>query len=213
MTRALGVFGGAFDPIHYGHVRTVAEVRAALDLACVHFIPTARPPHRAPPIASAEHRLEMLRLALADIPGAVADPREFMRPGPSFTVDTLASLRAEFPTQPLILIIGADALAGFATWHRADEILELASIVAMTRPGAGAPPGLVPELAAWAQPRRAPTAAALAEKPGRVWLQSVTPQPISSSAVRAAIARREAPTEWLSPGVWQYILSNKLYRA
>ena len=211
MTRALGVFGGAFDPIHYGHVRTVAEVRAALDLACVHFIPTARPPHRAPPVASAEHRLEMVRLALAELTGVVADPREFMRPGPSFTVDTLTSLRAEFPAQPLILIIGADALAGFETWHRAEEILQLASIVAMTRPGAR--PGVVADLPAWAQPRRAPTAAALAEAPGRVWLQSVTPQPISSSAVRAAIARRDTPTEWLSPSVWQYILSNELYRA
>lgn len=205
--RAIAVFGGAFDPIHYGHLRTVAQVQAALKFAQVRFVPTARPPHRAAPLASGDDRVAMLKLALAAVPDAVIDTCEFARPGPSYMVDTLASLRAQARERPLALILGADALWGFADWHRSADILRLAHIVAMTRPAA--PAGVPP----WALPRLTDDAGALDEGYGRVWLQSVTAQPISSTAVRTAVATGDPPLDWLPPAVWQYILSKGLYRS
>src|SRR5918912_76456 len=105
----LGVFGGTFDPIHYGHLELAREVREALGLSEVLMVPAGDPPHRAAPVAPAIHRLAMVELALAEYPGLAADAREVVRRGRSYTVLTLQELRRERPFQSLALILGADA--------------------------------------------------------------------------------------------------------
>ncbi len=135
MTSVLGIFGGTFDPIHCAHLELAREVRAALDLAAVRFIPAGDPPHRAAPVASAMHRLAMVELAVADHPGLEVDAREIHRRGRSYTVETLEELRDEAPARPLALIVGADAFLGLPTWHRWRELFELAHVVVVARPG------------------------------------------------------------------------------
>src|SRR5450631_1836081 len=144
MIRTLGIVGGTFDPIHYGHLRLAAEVSAALGLFQVRLIPAGIPPHRPPPVASGADRLAMTELGCAEFPGLVADRREILRPGPSYTVATLQALHAEDTTRPLALIIGSDAFAGLAGWHRWEQLFTLAHMVVVERPGAPTSPETMP---------------------------------------------------------------------
>ena len=137
--RPLGVFGGTFDPVHYGHLRTAFEMLEALDFGEVRFIPCGDPPHRGATFATATQRLQMVEAAIRDQAGFVVDDREVRRDGPSYTVETLESLRAEFPGRSLGLIIGMDAFLSLPGWHRWDEILDLAHIIIAHRPGWRAP--------------------------------------------------------------------------
>src|SRR5699024_4563080 len=113
----VGVFGGTFDPIHFGHLRPALELRDVLALDEVLFVPTRTPPHRGAPVASPAARLGMVERAIAGVPGFVLDRRELERDGPSFTVDTLAALRHERPEAQLILLLGMDAFLGLAGWR------------------------------------------------------------------------------------------------
>lgn len=204
----IGVFGGTFDPIHYGHLRPVAQVAATLSLPQVRFIPAAAPPHRAAPCASAAHRLRMVELAVADNAGFVVDDRELRRTGASYTVDTLASLRAEFAGVPFGLILGSDAFLGLPTWHRWQEILALAHLIVMLRPSA-APP----EIPAWARDRVVSEPLALRETAaGRVIMQAVTPVALSASEIRRRLAVGESVEGMLPSAVLEYIRINHLYQ-
>lgn len=133
--KAIGIFGGAFAPFHYGHLRLAIEARARLGLSEVRLIPTAHPPHRPDSRVSAPRRLDWLRLAVRKERGLIADDRELRREGPSYTVDTLASLRQEFPEAALVLLMGADAFSHLHSWNRWSEILGLAHIAVAARPG------------------------------------------------------------------------------
>ena len=147
--RLLGILGGTFDPVHWGHVELAREVRAALGLSAVRFVPAGDPPHRAAPVATAAHRLEMVELAIEGFEGLEVDAREIARSGRSYTVLTLEDLRAEAPERPLALIVGADAFAGLPTWHRWTELFALAHLVVVARPGHMLDPAkLAPPLAA-----------------------------------------------------------------
>ena len=129
------VFGGTFDPVHLGHLGAVSALRDALHVETVIWLPAGEPPHRPSPVASAAHRLAMLRLALAGEPDCVIDSRELDRSGPSYTVLSLEELRAEYPDQPLCLALGLDAALGLSEWHRWREVLALAGIAVIRRPG------------------------------------------------------------------------------
>ncbi len=132
----IGILGGTFDPVHFGHLRLALEAQEVLGLQEVRFIPVAAPPHRAPPVATFEARCAMLKLALADAPGFVLDAIEAMLPAPSYTVRTLTALRASLGADPpLALLMGADAFAGLTSWHEWERLLELAHLVVATRPG------------------------------------------------------------------------------
>ena len=135
----IGLFGGAFDPIHYGHLRTAFELWQALKLSEVRFLPTGNPPHRTELHASAELRLAMVKAAVADQPAFVVDDREVRRSGLSYSVDTLTELRAEHPDRSLCLVLGMDAFLGLPTWHRWRELLDLTHVVVAHRPGWKAP--------------------------------------------------------------------------
>src|SRR5258706_7643 len=119
----IGVFGGTFDPVHYGHLRLAQEIAESIRLAEVRFIPSGTPPHRAAPQVTSLQRLEMVRLATAGNPLFTVDEREVKRSGPGYTIDTLLELRHETgATRPLCVLLGADAFLELATWHRWQEL-------------------------------------------------------------------------------------------
>ena len=135
MAPRLGILGGTFDPIHYGHLAIGEEARQryALDRVC--FIPAGEPPHKAPGLASAEQRYLMTVLATADHPHFFVSRLEIDRPGRSYTVETLRQLRAEQPATELFLLVGADMAVDFPGWREAEAILTLARVIVATRPG------------------------------------------------------------------------------
>ncbi|HLK11776.1 MAG TPA: nicotinate-nucleotide adenylyltransferase [Candidatus Binatia bacterium] len=136
MTGGVGIFGGTFNPIHLAHLRAAEEVREALGLAEVRFVPCAVPPHKADAaLAAPAHRLRMVELATAGVPGFRAWDVELTRPGPSYSIDTLRALRAEVGERtPVAFALGRDAFADFATWREPDAILGLCDVVVITRP-------------------------------------------------------------------------------
>ena len=210
--RPIGVLGGTFDPVHFGHLRPALELLETLDLAEVRLIPCGQPPHRKPPRATAAARLAMLELAVANQPGLRVDPRELERPGPSYMVDTLASLRAEFGTTPLYLLLGSDAFLGLPDWHRWQELPQLAHLVVMHRPGWALDDDLAAPLAQLVDTRRVYEAAALAAQPaGNILLVPVTPLDISATAIRALIGAGRSPRYLLLDTVWEYIRAHGLY--
>lgn len=203
----IGIFGGTFDPIHYGHLRPAQEAMQQLALAELRFIPAAHPPHRPPPQASAAQRLAMVELAIRGLPGTRVDDRELQRGGLSYTVLTLESLRAELGKTPLCLLIGADQLRSFESWHRWREIPELAHLVVLNRPGATA--GVLP---GWARGRECADLHILQQAPaGRLAFLSVSPQDISATRIRAALAREESVQGLLPEAVLDYIRTNQVY--
>lgn len=134
--RPVGILGGTFDPIHFGHLRLAEEMLEQAGLEQIRFIPTGMPPHRDEPLVSARRRSAMVKLAIADQPAFVLDEREVRRDRPCYTVDTLGELRAELcEDQPLCLLMGADAFLQLHTWHEWERLFELAHIVVGCRPG------------------------------------------------------------------------------
>lgn len=203
----IGIFGGTFDPIHYGHLRAAREAFEALALAELRFVPAAIPPHRAAPVASAAQRTAMLALAIRDQPGFCLDDRELQRGGMSYTVLTLESLRRELGTTPLCLLIGMDQFRSFESWHRWQEIPDLAHLVVLSRPGST--PVTLP---AWAQSRRVETFAPLHTAPaGRLAFLAVSPQDISATRIRAALAAGQPVAGQLPEAVLAYIRNHQIY--
>ncbi len=218
MIHTLGIVGGTFDPIHYGHLRLGAEVKAALELSEVRLIPAGIPPHRPSPVASGADRLAMTELGCAEFAGLVADGREILRPGPSYTVATLQAIHAEDVKRPLALIIGSDAFAGLSSWHRWEQLFTLAHLVVVERPGApslpeAAPPALQEQ---WLRRLTTDPSRLFRQLAGAIVRQSVTPQPISATEIRAALARgasgRAQVRGLLPAAVLAYIDRNQLYR-
>jgi len=211
----LGLFGGTFDPVHYGHLRSASEVHRALRLEEVRLVPARDPPHRGVPSASAAHRCAMLELALREFPQLSLDTRELERTGKSYTVLTLEALRAEMPRRSLVLILGVDAFAGLPQWHRWESVLQLAHIAVVTRPGAELADALQGPLNPLWQDRLILDPLELETSPaGAIYALPVTPQPISATAIRAALAqgRPDAVRGLLPAAVLDYIELHHLYR-
>lgn len=133
MAERLGILGGTFDPVHVGHVLLAQSVREQLDLRRVVFVPAADPPHKTDLVASADHRVEMVRLAVDQLDGFEVSCVELERAGPSYTVDTLRWFRQHHPDSELYLIIGADNIAEMATWYSPEAIFDLATVVSGSR--------------------------------------------------------------------------------
>jgi nicotinate-nucleotide adenylyltransferase len=132
----IGILGGTFDPIHFGHLRLAEEMLELANLRQIRFIPTGTPPHRAAPKTPALHRSAMVQLAIASQTAFVLDEREVERTEPCYTVDTLRELRVELgEAQPLCLLMGGDAFLQLHTWHEWEQLFELAHIVVGYRPG------------------------------------------------------------------------------
>jgi nicotinate-nucleotide adenylyltransferase len=209
----LGIYGGTFDPVHYGHLRTGLEVKEALGLEELRFLPCRVPPHRGTPGAGPGQRARMLELALDGAePGFALDLRELRREGPSYMVDTLASLREEIGDRPLCLVVGLDAFCGLPSWHRWRDLFGLAHLAVMRRPDAPEPAwagGLAEMVAA----RRALDLAELRLAPaGRVAFLEVTQLAISATAIRRLVAEGKSPRYLLPEPVLRTIRSEGLYR-
>lgn len=206
----IGIFGGTFDPIHYGHLRTAFELLQTLHFDEVRFLPCGDPPHREVTVAPAALRLDMVRLATRDEPHFVVDDRELRREGPSYSVDTLASLREEFPGRSLCLITGMDAFLGLPTWHRWDEILDFAHIVVAHRPGWRVPDqgDLGALLAEW----RTERARDLHERlQGNIYVHAVTQLEIASTEIRSLVADGYDPRYLMPDSVRDAILESSCY--
>ncbi len=130
----IGIFGGTFDPVHFGHLRPGLEMCESLGMEQVRFIPSFIPPHRDVPSTPVRLRLEMVKQAIASEPRFVLDEREIRRRGASYMVDTLASLRLDFPVHPLCLLLGMDAFVNLHHWHEWKKLLDYAHIVVSQRP-------------------------------------------------------------------------------
>ena len=208
----MGIFGGTFDPIHFGHLRTAFEMLQALRFGEVRFMPCGSPPHRGAPFADASLRLRMVQVATAGQQGFVVDDRELQREGPSYSVDTLSALRAEFPLTPLALIIGMDAFLGLPKWYHWREILQLAHIVVAHRPG-------------WRAPDMGPLGELLADRGthrigdlhqarlGNVFIHDVTQLEISSTEIRELIAAGRDPRFLMPDAVRDVIEQSGCYAA
>lgn len=131
----IGIFGGTFDPVHFGHIKPVLNVKQALNLSQIRFIPNSVPPHREEPWLSAEQRLSLLQSALEEYDDMVVDPRELDRGGPSYMIDTLRSLKSDYQDESICLVIGMDAFFGIAQWRQWKQLFELCHLVVTTRPG------------------------------------------------------------------------------
>ena len=209
--KPMGVFGGTFDPIHYGHLRSAFEMLQALDFDEVRFIPCGDPPHRGVTFASSERRMRLVELAVAGQEGFLADDRELRREGPSWTIDTLIELRAEFPQRSLGLIVGMDAFLGLPSWHRWDEILTQAHIVVAHRPGGKSPAnGARGGLIAARGTHR--IGGLPAESHGRVHINAVTQLEIASTEIRDLVAAGRDPRFLMPDAVRDEILETGLYQ-
>jgi nicotinate-nucleotide adenylyltransferase len=203
----IGVYGGTFDPVHYGHLRTALEVSEIFGLDAVHLIPCATPPHRKTPHAAAKMRAAMLQLAVANHPKLLVDSRELQRTGPSYMVDTLKSLQQDLPTQTLLLFIGTDAFNQLTGWHQWQDLFRYAHVVVITRPSYQQQ-----ILAEFFSLRLTTDINDLAHsQAGKLLFQPVTQLDISATAIRDMIAKHRNPGFLLPDAVIDYIKHHRLY--
>ena len=210
--RRIGIFGGTFDPVHNGHLRTALEVAELLALDELRLVPSSVPPHRGAPLASAAERLRMLQLATGAQPGFVVDDRELVRGGASYTIDTLRSLRAELgATARLCLVVGLDAFAAIDTWKEWRALGEHAHIVVVQRPGAAL--ALREAVARWATTRLAADAGkALADAAhGSILRLELTQLAISATHIRELLSQGRSPRYLLPDAVLDHIRENRIY--
>ncbi|MEM7017151.1 MAG: nicotinate-nucleotide adenylyltransferase [Pseudomonadota bacterium] len=207
----IGIYGGTFDPIHHGHLRVAIELYERLGLSRVHLIPSARPPHRDIPSTPAELRFEMVQAAVENISTLVADDRELRRQGRSYMVDTLLGLRDEFGSdEPLCLLLCMDAFIDLHHWHRWTELIELAHIVIVQRPGSGLQ--LDDELKVFFERYVIDTTSNLrSQSHGHIFLQPTPELNISSTAIREMLASKLNPRYLLPDSVLELIHEHQLY--
>jgi len=208
----IGILGGTFDPVHHGHLRLAVEMREGLALDELRMIPARQPPHREAPAATAADRLAMLQAAVADCPELRVDTRELHREGPSYTVDTLASVRAEIPDEPLCLVVGMDAFNGLATWYRWQDLLNFAHLGIARRPGSTVPQRGEP--AELLRSHLAEEGAALAKRRnGLIWVHEIPLLDISATRIRTLLAAGRDARFLLPDAVLHVIHQRGLYGA
>ncbi|WP_313056998.1 nicotinate-nucleotide adenylyltransferase [Stutzerimonas nitrititolerans] len=210
--RRIGILGGTFDPVHIGHLRGALEVTEMLALDELRLVPNARPPHRDTPHSSSPDRLAMVRLAVQDVPQLTVDARELERDRPSYTIDTLESLRAELAADDqLFLLMGWDAFCGLPGWHRWEELLEHCHILVLQRPDAGseAPEALRDMLAA----RSVADPQALEGSCGQISFVWQAPLGVSATRIRQSLASGRSVRFLVPDAVLAYINAHGLYRA
>jgi nicotinate-nucleotide adenylyltransferase len=208
----VGVFGGTFDPVHYGHLRSALELVERLELQQLRLMPCAVPPHRDIPTCNANDRAAMVELAVAGEPRLVCDSRELKRRGTSYTIDSLEELRRELGAQcSLCLVLGCDAVLEITGWHRWQELLDWAHVVVIARPGWQLPAEGV--VADWLQAHRLKTPGQLGAQPcGGVLIEELRPLAISSTEIRSLLAAGRSARFLLPQAVLDYIQSHGLYQ-
>lgn len=208
----VGVFGGTFNPVHYGHLRSAVELLERLGLSELRLMPSASPPLRDEPTCSAEHRAAMVELAVKGEPGLVCDQRELMRSGKSYTIDSLIEIREELGSQrSFCMVLGFDALLKIDRWHRWDELLNWAHVVVIARPGWTLPQD--GPVARWLAEHRLMSPQQLREAPaGGVLVEELRPLDISATEVRDLIRAGRSVRYLMPHAVLRYIETHQLYR-
>ena len=208
--KPIGILGGTFDPVHFGHLRTALELYQALDLAEVRFVPCFQPVHRKLPVASPSQRLAMVQKAINEEPALKVDTCEIKREGASYTIDTLKYLHAHHKQTPLCVIMGIDALLGFPSWHKWEDILKLAHLVVAHRPHYQLPhEGVVAELL---KKRLTSNPVDLHNSmAGSILLHPVTALEISATDIRKQISIGRNPRYLLPDSVLNYITLHGTY--
>ena len=214
---AIGLLGGTFDPIHYGHLRLAEELAETIDLGQVRFIPAGLPPHRERPASSPDDRLAMAKLAIAGNPRFRIEEYEVFKTTPCYMVETLAALREEVGyATPLVLFLGLDAFAGLDTWHEWQRLFELAHLAVAHRPGhtpAGWEQRLSDPLRRELLARQVDAATLLKHAPaGSILVRETTQLEISASRLRDMLRNDRSPRYLLPDSVIDYIQANHLYR-
>lgn len=210
MNKLIGIFGGAFDPIHLGHLRAAIEVTEKFGLQSLHFVPCQRPVHKVPTIASPLDRLAMLELAVDGMKNFQVDRREVDRESPSYMIETLQSFRLQYGKKmPLALILGWDALIHFTTWRDWEAIFSLAHLIIVSR---GQKTSLSKDLDAQLAVRSSKDAQTMTATPaGSVFYQRITRLDITSTKLRRLIANQRSARYLVPDGVWVYIQERGLY--
>jgi len=199
-TRAIGIMGGTFDPIHVGHLAVAEEAREALDLERVLFVPAGQPPHKLPgSVSPARDRVAMVELAIAGNPAFELSTVEIERDGPSFTVDTVEALEGDEPDATLHLILSAETFAELPTWHEPERLFEAARMAVVPREGYPAPDP------AW-------LGRAFPGREDRVDYLEGPRLGLSSTALRARVAAGRSIRYLVPPAVEAYIVEHQLYR-
>lgn len=205
--KLIGINGGTFDPIHYGHLRPALEVMQQLNLAQVQFVPCHQPVHKASPTVTAEQRCEMIELAIKHQPKFVLNKIEINKGGPSFMVETLSLLKPQHANDSLVLMMGTDAFAQFHRWHCWQDIIKLANIVIMHRPGEP-----VPLECTSGQIYSEHRVDVFTRPYGQMLDIEVTQLDISSTKIRQQIANGQGAEYLLLPCVMEYIKEQALYQ-
>jgi nicotinate-nucleotide adenylyltransferase len=213
MNAPIGIMGGTFDPVHFGHLRLAQEAAEILGLARVRWVPAGRPWHRVAPHAAAAHRLEMVRLAIAENDLFELDDAEIRQTAPGYTVETLERLRSQLGAHcPLVLLLGTDAFRNLSSWQRWQDLFGLAHIFVAQRPGHSLTPGGMTAALAAEWRKRAGTPEALRERPGgAIVIYGITALDISASAIRAHFAQARSARYLLPSAVLDYIETHQLY--
>ena len=207
----VGIFGGTFNPVHYGHLRSALELAERLRLTQLRLMPCAVPPHREAPACSAQHRAAMVDLAVAGEPRLACDSRELQREGKSYTIDSLIELRDELGADlGLYLVMGCDAVLTIDAWHRWRELLDWAHIVVIARPGWHLPQSGT--VARWLASHQLPAAAALERPAGGIIVEELRPLAISATEIRDLLTAGRSARYLLPEPVLDYIESHRLYQ-
>lgn len=216
MSEPLGLFGGTFDPVHFGHLRLAEEAIAHLGLGGVRWLPAGQPPHRGTPQVTAQQRLVMVQRAIAENRQFSVDAREVEAAVPSYTVHTLSRLRQELGAEvSLVLLVGADAFAGLASWYHWRDIFALAHVAVSHRPGFPVTANSLPqELATEFNDRRLADAGGLKPAPaGHIVTFAMTQLAISATQIRTLLANRLSARYLLPDAVLDYIHLHQLYKS
>ncbi len=213
MNQLQALFGGTFDPVHYGHLKPVEALANQIGLSRVIVMPNNVPPHRPQPEANSEQRKHMVTLAIQDKPLFTLDERELKRPSPSYTAQTLKEWREEQgPMQPLAFIIGQDSLLTFPTWHDYETILDNSHLIVCRRPGY--PLAMAEEKdQQWLEAHLTHNADDLHSRPaGKIYLAETPWFNISATLIRERLEKGEACNDLLPSPVLDYIMQQQLYR-
>ncbi|MDQ2994823.1 MAG: nicotinate-nucleotide adenylyltransferase [Pseudomonadota bacterium] len=206
----IGILGGTFDPIHAGHIHVATYLLKHRSFDEVRIIPCFSPVHREQPVASAHDRLAMITLALEQRPNIIIDTREIDREGPSFMIDTLKSLRNDFPNESLGLILGDDAFAHFDHWKDWQDIVHYCHLIIVHRPNSDAQ--FPDTLKLFIDAHHTTQENALHErKQGNIYFCELPPLPISATEIRQKLAHKEQNIAGLLPQVRDYIRKKGLY--
>jgi nicotinate-nucleotide adenylyltransferase len=212
VNESIAIYGGTFDPVHIGHLRSAIDVRSTLEVGRLFMVPSSTPPHRQKPSVTPADRLEMLRLSVTDLAGIEVDDREINRSGVSYSIDTLAEIRSEYPLCHIYFILGADAFSLLHTWHRWQELTDFAHLVVLERPGSSSPQPTDPVLE-WRSEREIKTVSEFgAENMGRVLRLKLAQWQVSATDIRERCRTGQSIDLLVPKTVQSFIDEHKLYQ-